>query len=109
MQAAWQKDGSLMIRSPSFASACRHVNMRLGQRPITRQMIIDAATCYEIAEAYPDDKYSPSHLLLGRTGEDAFHVSPGTDGPGRNVRVVTAYFPSPEEWEPNLKTRRRSP
>ena len=60
-------------------------------------------------EAYPDDKYFPSYLLLGRTGEDALHVLFGTDVPGRNVRVVTAYAPSPEEWEPDLKTRRRSP
>ena len=85
-----------------------HVNMRLGQRPITRQMIIEAVTSYEIVEVYPGDKYFPSYLLLGRTGKDAFHVLFGTDVPGRNVRVVTAYYPSPEEWEPDLKTRRRS-
>jgi hypothetical protein len=57
----------------------------------------------------PDDKYFPSYLLLGRTGKDVFHVLFGTDIPGRNVRVVTAYYPSPEGWEPDLKTRRRSP
>jgi len=85
-----------------------HLNMRLGQRPITRQMIIDAAPSYEIVAAYPEDKYFPSYLVLGRVGSDAFHVLFGTDVPGRNVRVVTAYYPSPEEWEPDLKTRRRS-
>lgn len=86
-----------------------HVNMRLGERAITRQMILDATTNYELVEAYPDDKYFPSYLLLGRTGDDTFHVLFGTDVPGRNVRVVTAYVPSPEEWKPDLKTRRRSP
>ena len=86
-----------------------HVNMRLGERPITRQMILDATDSYELVAAYPDDKYFPSYLLLGRTGDDAFHVLFGTDVPGRNVRVVTAYVPSSEEWEPDLKTRRRSP
>lgn len=86
-----------------------HVNMRLGQRPITRQMILDATDSYEIVEAYPDDKYFPSYLLLGRTGDNTFHVLFGADVPGRNVRVVTAYVPSPEERELDLKTRRRSP
>jgi len=36
-----------------------------------------------------------------------FHALFGTDVDGQNVRVVTAYYPSPEEWEEDLKTRRR--
>ena len=32
----------------------------------------------------------------------------GADTEGQNVRVVTAYYPNAEEWEANLKTRRRS-
>ena len=51
-------------------------------------------------EAYPDDKYLPSYLLLGRRGDASFH--------GKNVRVVTAYYPSHDEWEDDLKTRRIS-
>ena len=84
-----------------------HVNMRLGQRFITRETIIAAVESYEIVEAYPDDKYFPSYLLLGRQGEEAFHALFGADVDGQNVRVVTAYYPSPEEWEEDLKTRRR--
>lgn len=83
-----------------------HVNMRLGQRFITRETIIAAAESYEIVEAYPDDKYFPSYLLLGRLNEEAFHALFGTDVEGQNVRVVTAYYPNPEEWEKDLKTRR---
>jgi len=48
--------------------------MRLGRRFIAREAIISAANSYEIVEAYPDDKYFPSYLLLGRAGDDAFHV-----------------------------------
>ncbi|MGE5239316.1 MAG: hypothetical protein ACM3ON_10975 [Chloroflexota bacterium] len=58
-------------------------------------------------EAYPENKYFPSYLLLGRQGELAFHALFGTDAEGQNVRVVTAYYPSPDEWEEDLKTRRR--
>lgn len=81
--------------------------MRLGQRSITRETIIAAAESYEIVEAYPEDKYFPSYLLLGRHGAEAFHALFGTDVEGQNVRVVTAYYPSLEEWEEDLKTRRR--
>jgi Domain of unknown function (DUF4258) len=82
--------------------------MRLGQRFIAREMIIQAADTYEVVEAYPEDKYFPSYLLLGREGDDAFHVLFGADVEGQNVRIVTAYYPSPDEWEMDLKTRRRS-
>ena len=85
-----------------------HVNMRLGRRFIARETIISAADSYEIVEAYPEDKYFPSYLLLGRLGEETFHVLFGTDVDGQNVRIVTAYYPTPEEWEIDLKTRRRS-
>ena len=85
-----------------------HVNMRLGQRFIARETIIAAAESYEIVEAYPDDKYFPSYLLLGRRGAEAFHTLFGTDVDGQNVRVITAYYPNLEEWEADLKTRRSS-
>jgi Domain of unknown function (DUF4258) len=83
-----------------------HVNMRLGRRFIAREAIISAVDSYEIVEAYPEDKYFPSYLLLGQQGDEAFHVLFATDVDGENVRIVTAYYPSPEEWEIDLKTRR---
>lgn len=82
--------------------------MRLGQRFIARETIINAADTYELVEAYPEDKYFPSYLLLGREGDNAFHVLFGVDAEDQNVRIVTAYYPSPNEWETDLKTRRRS-
>lgn len=85
-----------------------HINMRLEQRFIAREAII-AAEGYEIVEAYPYDQPLPSYLLLGRRGQVAFHVLFATDVDGQNVRIVTAYHPSPEEWEADLKARRRTP
>jgi hypothetical protein len=46
--------------------------------------------------------------MLGREGADGFHVLFGADVEGQNVRIVTAYYPSPDEWETDLKTRRSS-
>jgi hypothetical protein len=61
---------------------------------------------YQLVEAYPDDKYLPSHLVLARQGVEAFHVLFAADVEGDNVRVVTWYLPDPEKWQADLKARR---
>ena len=83
-----------------------HVNMRLAGRFIPREIILAAVASYELVEAYPDDKYLPSYLILGRHGPEAFHVLFATDLEGDNVRVVASYRPDPEEWQADLKARR---
>ena len=86
-----------------------HVNMRLQGRFIPRQMILDAVDTYEIIEEYPKDKFLPSYLVLAQTSGDTFHILFAIDVEGENVRVVTAYRPSLEEWEADLKMRRVRP
>ena len=86
-----------------------HVNMRLAGRFIPRQAILEAVDTYDLVEAYPDDKYLPSYLLLAHYGEEAFHVLVATDVEGDNVRVVSSYRPDPREWQADLKTRRPKP
>ncbi len=83
-----------------------HVNMRLKDRFIQREQILQAVDAYEIIESYPHDKYLPSYLVLASKGTDAFHVLFAVDVEGNNVRIVTAYRPSPTEWQSDLKTRR---
>ena len=86
-----------------------HVNMRLEERHITRDMIWGAADRMEIVEPYPEDKYLPSYLVLCRSEGRPFHVLFATDVPNSNIRIVTAYVPDPAEWMPDLKTRRQFP
>jgi hypothetical protein len=83
-----------------------HVNMRLAGRYISRDSILGAVDSYTIVEAYPEDKYLPSYLALGTVAGEAFHVLFAADVEGDNVRVVTAYRPNPDEWEPDWKTRK---
>jgi hypothetical protein len=73
-----------------------------------RETILEAVGTFELVEAYPDDKYLPNYLVLGRAGSDAFHILFPADVEGGNVRLVTAYRPDPDEWDEDLKTRRRS-
>ena len=86
-----------------------HVNMRLKGRFIPRNIILDSVADYEIIEQYPKDKYLPSYLVYSRFQNHVFHVLFAADVEGDNVRIVTTYYPSLEEWEEDLKTRRRSP
>ena len=83
-----------------------HINMRLRERSITRQMILRSIETYEIIESYPDDKYLPSYLVYAQQGSQPFHILFATDVENRNIRIVTAYFPDVEKWQPHFKTRR---
>ena len=83
-----------------------HVNIRLAGRFVPRESTLAAVDTFELVEAYPEDRYLPSYLLLGRAGTDAFHALFAVDVEGDNVRVVTAYRPEAAEWQDDLKTRR---
>lgn len=83
-----------------------HVNMRLGERSLTREMILNAVDSFEIIEQYPEDKYLPSYLIRAEAGELVFHVQIAADVAGENVRIVTAYVPDSREWHKDLRTRR---
>ncbi len=84
-----------------------HVNMRLKGRHIPRRMILESVESFEIIEAYPAEKYFPSYFVFARHEGSSFHVLLAADVAGKNVRIITSYPPNPEEWEPDLKTRRR--
>ena len=86
-----------------------HVNMRFGQRPISRPMILGAANSFEIIEAYPEDKYLPSYLVRAEHRGLVFHVHIATDVVGDNVRIVTAYLPEPTQWDEEFRRRRPRP
>jgi hypothetical protein len=80
--------------------------MRLAERHVRREAIVGAVDSYEIIEQYPKGRRLPCYLVLARFRGDAFHVVFAVDVEGDNVRVVTAYWPDPGEWEIDLKTRR---
>jgi len=85
-----------------------HVNMRMKGRFIPRKFILESVNNYEIIEEYPEDKYFSSYLVYSSYQGYEFHVLFATDVEGGNVRVITAYFPNLNDWEKDMKTRRRS-
>ena len=83
-----------------------HSTMRLRQRSLTVGTLQNAVSSLEIIEAYPDDKYLPSFLLRGESEASVIHAHIATDLEGANVRVVTMYQPSCDEWDEDSRVRR---
>lgn len=73
-------------------------------RAISEEEVVEALLSGEIIETYPDDKYGPSCLILGRTRTGRpLHVQcslPPT------VWIITLYEPDSQEWT-DLRRRRR--
>ncbi len=73
-----------------------HAVKRMIKRSIDRVEIEDAVLSGEIIEEYPDDKYSPSCLIYGRT-KSGRHLHVQLSLPPAVV-VITAYDPDETEW-----------
>ena len=75
------------------------------ERMILSAEVRRVAESGELIEDYPEDVRGHSCLLLGRVDDNRFiHVvcSPKHE----YLAVITAYVPSPDEWESDLKTRK---
>ena len=83
----------------------RHAFRRVVERNFSEQEIREAGTNAALIEDYPEDKYSPSALLLGFTAAGRplhFQVSFGET---ELTKIITIYGPNPNEW---VDYRRRS-
>ena len=82
-----------------------HAMKRLRERHIS---LANFETCImkgEIIRQYPDDRPTPSCLILGWVTENIpLHVVVGCDG--TFLYAITAYYPDPDEWEADMKTRK---
>ena len=76
----------------------RHAMKRAAERNIGKQEIRQAGTTATIVEEYPEDKYSPSCLLMGftRAGRP-LHIQVSL-ADGDLVKIITLYEPRAEEW-----------
>jgi hypothetical protein len=76
----------------------RHAFKRAIERNISEAEIKAASDTMEVIEDYPDDKYSPSCLLLGFTlANRALHLQVSRIE-SNNVKIITLYEPDPMQW-----------
>ncbi len=82
----------------------RHAFRRAVERNISEAEIRTAGAYAEVIEEYPDDKYSPSALLLGFTSSGRpLHIQVST-ADSVVTRIITLYEPDPADW---IEFRRR--
>lgn len=83
----------------------RHALKRVIERNISDQEIREIGANLEIIEDYPDDKYSPSCLLLGFTQIDrALHLQVSRME-SVTANIIIVYEPDSNEWI-NYRIRR---
>ena len=83
-----------------------HGQLRLNERNITVDDVMNAIDNGEIIEQYPDDFPFPSCLILGLSINDVYiHIVVSmNDG---KIYLITAYVPNTDKWEADLKNRKQ--
>ena len=83
-----------------------HGQLRLNERNITVDDIMNAIDNGEIIEQYPDDFPFPSCLILGLSINDVYiHIVVSMNDD--KIYLITAYIPDTDKWEADMKTRRQ--
>ena len=76
----------------------RHAFIRAVERNIGEEEIRAAGAQARMIEAYPEDKYSPSVLMLGFTSAGRpLHIQVSLFHSAM-ARIITLYEPDPGEW-----------
>lgn len=100
------KDIQRKVRSGDYTFS-DHAVKRMMKRDILRrevEEVVFQGEVGEVIEEYPDDKYSPSCLVYGKT-EDGRDLHVQASFPP-SVVIITVYEPDPEEWV-NCRMRRQ--
>ncbi len=84
-----------------------HVLARLQERAINPSDVKECISRGEVIEEYENDYPHPSCLILGQTLDNrSLHVVIGITR--ESLWFITAYYPSLDKWNDNLKTRKEN-
>ncbi len=93
------------LNKPESIAITEHARIRLYERNISIDDIVNGINTGEIIKQYPDDKLLPSCLILGSSVKSEYiHIVVSCDTDF--IYLITAYFPNPEIWEDDFKTRK---
>jgi len=84
----------------------QHSRKRFAERGINVNDVRDVINSGEIIEQYPEDFPFPSCLIFGYSGDRPLHVVASIDE--GIMYIISAYIPSEEKWESDLKTRKEA-
>lgn len=85
-----------------------HVLVRLAERGISQQEILDTLVAGECIREYPEDRPYPSALFLGKPQSDRpLHVVASYFRDEQKCYIITCYVPDTEHYEDDWKTRKK--
>jgi hypothetical protein len=95
---------ALAVAQGRYRYTIHGAQQRIARR-INGQEVEEAIANGAIIEDYPQHHYGPAALVLGRSGQNRpLHVLCSVRPV---VDIVTVYEPDPNEWEPDLRTRKK--
>jgi hypothetical protein len=89
-----QKD--IAIDSYTTILFSSHARVRMFERNVSSDDVLEFLRTGEIIEQYSDDEPCPSMLLLAYKNEVPFHVVIAECKD--HIRVITVYIPEPDKW-----------
>lgn len=93
------------MNRPEKIALTKHARERLAERNITVDDVVKGIETGEIIKQYEDDKPLPSCLILGFSVNNKYiHIVLSNDE--EYIYLITAYYPNPEQWEDDFKTRK---
>lgn len=94
------------LNRPDKIALTEHARIRLSERNIKIDDVMNCIESGEIIKQYEDDQPFPSCLLLGNdVNNNCMHVVLSTDH--EYIYLITAYYPDREQWESDYRTKRR--
>jgi len=85
----------------------RHALERMAERGMLREEVKQVLLQGELIEDYPEDHPLPSALFLGGHDLRPLHVVTAFNQESGMVYIITAYEPSRDHFETDMKTRRK--
>lgn len=93
------------MNQPEKIALTKHARERLAERGITIDDIVNGIDTGEVIKQYEDDKPLASCLVLGLSVNNKYiHIVVSNDE--EYVYIITAYYPDPQLWSEDLKTRK---
>ncbi|MCM1184505.1 MAG: DUF4258 domain-containing protein [Roseburia sp.] len=94
------------LNVPENLVITEHARLRLYERGISIDDIVNGINTGEIIRQYEEDKPLPSCLILGLSVKSEYlHIVVSCDADF--IYLITAYVPDSDIWESDLKTKRR--
>ncbi len=93
------------MNRPEHIALTKHARERLVERGISIADIMTGIETGEIIKQYEDDRPLPSCLILGHLMNNrCIHIVASNDE--EYIYLITAYYPDPEQWEDDFRTRK---